>query len=162
MNDTARRAEALAETLREELGPDAVVTDLAEREACSADLYSAGSTCALVLRPQDRASVAQAVASVTRAGFAVIARGGGLTYTGGYTPVRDDTVVLDLRRLDRIVDIGADDMYVTVEAGVNWKQLHAALAPLGLRLPCFGTFSGAGATVGGGLSNGALFFGTAR
>jgi len=162
MNDTARRAQALAEALRAELGPDVVVTDLAEREACSADLYAAGATCALVLRPQDRASVAWAVAAAARAGFAVIARGGGLTYTGGYTPVRDDTVVLDLRRLDRIVEIAADDMYVTVEAGVTWQQLHAALTPLGLRLPCFGTFSGAGATVGGGLANGALFFGTAR
>jgi FAD/FMN-containing dehydrogenase len=71
-------------------------------------------------------------------------------------------VVLDLQRLNRIVEIARDDMYVTAEAGVTWKQLYDALAPLGLRLPCFGTFSGAGATVGGGLSNGALFFGTAR
>jgi len=76
--------------------------------------------------------------------------------------VRVDTVVLDLGRLDRIVEISADDMYVTAEAGVTWQQLHAALTPLGLRLPCFGTFSGALATVGGGLANGALFFGTAR
>jgi FAD/FMN-containing dehydrogenase len=53
-------------------------------------------------------------------------------------------------------------MYVTVEAGVTWKQLHEALAPRGLRLPFFGTFSGATATVGSGIANGALFFGTAR
>ena len=162
MNDTARRAALLAAALRAELGADAVVTDDGEREFCSADLYAPGTTCALVVRPPDRAGVARAVAVAAGAGFAVIARGGGLTYTGGYTPVRDDTVVLDLRRLDRIIEISADDMYVTVEAGVTWKQLHAILAPLGLRLPCLGTFSGAGATVGGGLSNGALFFGTAR
>ena len=53
-------------------------------------------------------------------------------------------------------------MYVTVEAGVTWRQIHEALRPHGLRLPCFGTFSGAAARVGGGLSSGALFFGTAR
>ncbi|HWU04172.1 MAG TPA: FAD-binding oxidoreductase, partial [Novosphingobium sp.] len=41
-------------------------------------------------------------------------------------------------------------------------QIYEALKPLGLRLPFFGTFSGRGATVGGGLSNGALFLGTAR
>lgn len=162
MNDTAARAAALAESLKSVLGADAVVTDVAEREACSADLYVAGATCALVLRPGDRAGVASAVAAATGAGFAVIARGGGLTYTAGCTPLSEETVVLDLRRLDRIVAVSADDMYVTAEAGVTWKQLHAALAPLGLRLPCFGTFSGAGATVGGGLANGALFFGTAR
>lgn len=162
MNDTARRTALLAESLRAGLGADAVITDETEREFCSADLYAPGTTCALVLRPRERADVARAVAAATGAGFAVIARGGGLTYTGGFAPVRADTVVLDLRGLDRIVTIVPDDMYVTVEAGVTWKQLHAALAPHGLRLPCFGTFSGAGATVGGGLSNGALFFGTAR
>ena len=162
MNDTARRAALLAETLRLGLDAEAVITDQAERESCSADLYAAGVTCALVVRPADRAGVARAVAAAATAGFAVIARGGGLTYTGGYAPVREDTVVLDLRRLDRIVEIAPDDMYVTVEAGVTWRQLHAALAPHGLRLPCYGTFSGAGATIGGGLSNGALFFGTAR
>ena len=41
-------------------------------------------------------------------------------------------------------------------------EVAAQLAPLGLRLPFFGTFSGARATVGGGLSNGALFHGTGR
>jgi FAD/FMN-containing dehydrogenase len=162
MNDTAKRAERLADELRPALGPDAVVTDAAERVAYSADVYSAGVTCALVLRPGSKHDVCRAVGAAGRAGFAVIARGGGLTYTGGYTPVRDDTVILDLQRLARIVEIAPDDMYVTAEAGVTWKQLHEALAPLGLRLPCFGTFSGAGATVGGGLSNGALFHGTAR
>ena len=53
-------------------------------------------------------------------------------------------------------------MFITVEAGVTWKRIHEALAPFGLRLPFYGTFSGARATVGGGLSNGALFHGTAR
>jgi D-lactate dehydrogenase (cytochrome) len=144
------------------LGPGRLVLDRAEREACSADVYSAGATCAAVLRPADRASAAAAVGIATRAGYAVIARGGGLTYTGGYTPPHERTFVVDLAALDRIVEIADEDMYVTAEAGVTWRQLYEALAPRGLRLPCFGTFSGRRATVGGGLSSGALFFGSAR
>jgi len=70
MNDTAPRAAALATTLRARLGTDAVIADAAEREACSADLYSAGATCALVVRPADRADVAQAVAASTSASHA--------------------------------------------------------------------------------------------
>ncbi|NJD31912.1 MAG: FAD-binding oxidoreductase [Gammaproteobacteria bacterium] len=162
MNDIAKRAEALVAELRAAMGADAVVTDPDEREALSADVYSAGATCAAVVRPAEKREVPGIVTAAARAGFAVIARGGGLTYTGGYTPRREDTVILDLGRLNRIVEIAPDDMYVTAEAGVTWRQLHEALAPLGLRLPCFGSFSGAGATVGGGLSNGALFHGTAR
>ncbi|MFO0451109.1 MAG: FAD-binding oxidoreductase [Pseudomonadota bacterium] len=144
------------------LGADRVVLDPVERHAASADVYSEGATCAAVVRPADTEQLAAAVAYTTRAGYAVIPRGGGLTYTGGYTPPHERSVIVDCAGLDRIVEVSADNMYVTAQAGVTWKSLHAALAPLGLRLPCFGTFSGARATVGGGLSNGALFFGSAR
>lgn len=148
--------------LERRLGAGRVVTDRTEREAYSADVYSAGVTCAAILKPATREDAAAAIGIATAAGLGVIARGGGLTYTGAYTPSDDRTLMLDLSGLNRIVEIAADDMYVTAEAGVTWKQLYEALTPLGLRLPCFGTFSGALATVGGGLSNGALFLGSAR
>jgi FAD/FMN-containing dehydrogenase len=98
----------------------------------------------------------------SHAGYSIIPRGGGLSYTGGYRPINDKSVIIDTSRLTRIIEVNPQDMYITVEAGVTWKQIHDTLTPLGLRLPFFGTFSGAQATVGGGLSNGALFFGTAR
>jgi D-lactate dehydrogenase (cytochrome) len=144
------------------LGPDGLLLDEARRREYSADVYSFGATCAAVVRPADRQALASAVRLLAEAGYAIIPRGGGLTYTGGYTPPHERSVILDTTRLDRIVEVAAEDMFVTVEAGVTWKQVHEALAPLGLRLPFFGTFSGARATVGGGLSNGALFHGTAR
>jgi FAD/FMN-containing dehydrogenase len=144
------------------LGMRGIVLDLEERRAASADVYSRGATCAALLRPRDRYALATAVGTCTRLGYAVVPRGGGLTYTGGYTPPHEGSVVLDTTSLNRIVQIADEDMYVTVEAGVTWKQLHEALSPRGLRLPFFGTFSGASATVGSGVANGALFFGTAR
>jgi FAD/FMN-containing dehydrogenase len=144
------------------LGADGVLLDPRSREEFSADVYSAGATCAAVIRPADRAALAAAVAEIAAAGYALVPRGGGMTYTGGYTPPHERSIIVDTTRLDRIVEVSAEDMLITVEAGVTWKQIHAALAPLGLRLPFFGTFSGARATVGGGLSTGALFHGTAR
>jgi FAD/FMN-containing dehydrogenase len=162
MNVAAPLESTLVAQLREVVGADGVVTGLTEREAYSADAYAAGATCAFVLRPKTPEQLAQAVGIVTRAGYDVCARGGGMSYTGGYTPIRTQSAVVDMGGLNRIVEIAPDDMYITVEAGVSWKQIYAALQPLGLRLPFFGTWSGARATVGGGLSNGALFFGTAR
>jgi len=144
------------------LGPDGLLLDEAIRRESSADLYSAGATCAAVVRPADRRSLAGAVGLLSAAGFALIPRGGGMTYTGGYTPPHERSVIVDTSRLDRIVEVDAEDMVVTVESGVTWKRLYETLKPLGLRLPFYGTFSGAKATVGGGLSNGALFHGTAR
>lgn len=139
-----------------------ICLDLETRTAYSSDVYSRGQLAAAVVRPRDALRCAQAVAELARAGFRIIARGGGMSYTGGYLPIDDKTVIVDTGALDRIVEINPTDMYITVEAGVTWKRIYEALAPLGLRLPFFGTFSGAVATVGGGLSNGALFLGTAR
>ncbi len=156
------RSAPLPAGLEELLGPGGLAVDLPTRQTCSADVYSRGATCAAVLRPPDSATLAAAVALLAADGWALIPRGGGMTYTGGYTPPHERSVVIDTSRLNRIVGISAENLCITVEAGVTWKQIHEALGPMGLRLPFFGTFSGARATVGGGLSNGALFHGTAR
>ena len=62
---------------------DEVVLDLEERRALSSDVYSRGVTAAVVLRPRSKGRCAQMVAAATRAGYAIIGRGGGLSYTGG-------------------------------------------------------------------------------
>lgn len=152
----------LLESLVSILGQEQVITDEEERTFYASDIYAVGATPAVVIQPQDKKLLAQAVATATKAGYAVVPRGGGMSYTGGYCPVREDTVTVDLSAMTKIIEINEEDLYVTVEAGVTWKQIYDALRPLGLRLPFFGTFSGKRATVGGGLSNGALFMGTAR
>ena len=162
MNTAVPLADDLLQQLRSLLGKDAVLDSPAEREAFSADVYQVGVTCAAVVRPRDKQTAAAAIGLSTRAGYDVIGRGSGMSYTGGYTPIHSNSIVFDTSALNRIVEINAADMYITVEAGVTWQQIYEAVAPLGLRLPFFGTFSGARATVGGGLSNGALFMATAR
>lgn len=144
------------------LGRERVITDPAERVLLSTDLYAEGATCAAAIRPADTAALALAVRAATRAGYAVVPRGGGLSYTGGYVPDGEGAVIVDTRDLAGIVELDAEGMTLTVRAGTTWEAIDAALAPRGLRLPYFGTFSGRVATVGGGLSGGALFYGTAR
>lgn len=153
---------ALSQILDGIVAPEAVIVDDELRTLYSGDVYSQGPDCAGIVRPSNSAEVAAVVKAVTAAGYTVIGRGGGISYTSGYMPVRDKTVIVDLGRLNRIVEVSPDDMFITVEAGVTWKQIYDCLKPLGLRLPFFGTFSGLHATVGGGLSQGALFLGTAR
>jgi len=144
------------------VGAGRVVTDLAERALFSSDLYAEGATCTAVIRPADTASLAAAVRVATTAGYGVYPRGGGLSYTGGYVPATARAVIVDTRDLSGIVELDAEGMTVTVRTGATWEAIDAVLAPRGLRLPYFGTFSGRAATVGGGLSGGALFYGTAR
>lgn len=147
--------------LRALLGDKHVVTDEKEREFFSTDIfYRADAVAAFVVAPGSKEELAKAVGLATRAGFAVVPRGGGMSYTGGYRPTREDSVIVDTRRLDKIVEINAEDMYVTVECGTTWKRLYEALKARGLRTPYFGPFSGMYATVGGALSQNSIFFGS--
>jgi FAD/FMN-containing dehydrogenase len=157
----ASAAPSLAQALEQIVGPGNVMSDDASRTMYSNDLsYETGAVAALIVRPNTIDELAAAVRAATSADYAVIARGGGMSYTKGYVPEKADSVIFDLRGLNRIIEINADDMYVTVEAGVTWMQLREALAPLGLRTPYWGTISGRYATVGGTLSQNSLFHGS--
>ncbi|MFT3968215.1 MAG: FAD-binding oxidoreductase [Sphingobium sp.] len=158
----APATEALIEKLSAILGPEGLLTDEDSRRLTSADLFSMGGLVAAVIRPASIAELSAAATEIAKADLALLPRGGGLTYVNGYVGKDEGAVHVDMRRMNRIIEINEQDMLVTVEAGVTWMQIYDALKPRGLRLPFFGTFSGRGATVGGGLSNGALFLGTAR
>lgn len=82
-----------------------------------------------------------------------------MSYTKGFIPSKDKTGVLDLSKMNKIIEINVDDMYVTVQAGVTWQQLYEALKPHGVRTPFWGPLSGSRSTIGGGLSNNNAFFG---
>jgi FAD/FMN-containing dehydrogenase len=153
---------SLVVSLRGVLGAERLLTDPDSLRLHGSDLLAEGADCAMVVRPASVEALAEAVGLIGRAGVAMAPRGGGLTYVRGYTPTGRRFAAIDLSHLNRVISVSEEDMIVTVEAGTTWKQVHEALTPLGLRLPFFGTFSGSRATVGGGLSNGALFLGTAR
>ncbi|MEO5831364.1 MAG: FAD-binding oxidoreductase [Rhodanobacter sp.] len=163
MNMTApAEATIIIERLRSEWGEPACITDPDELLYYSQDVYSQGEPLLAVLRPRTSEQLAPAVAALTAAGVAIIARGGGMSYTEGYLATRQPTVLVDTSGLDRIVEINVQDAYVVVEAGVTWAQLHAALAEHDVRTPYFGPMSGLRATVGGALSQGSAFHGSGR
>lgn len=157
-NDTAT---AVIATLQSSWG-GSIVTDASELEYFATDVYSQGKPLLAVLRPNNAQQLAAAVKQLTEAGVAVIARGGGMSYTSGYTAAQSPSVLVDTGSLDNIVEINLEDAYVVVEAGVTWRALKDALDAKGVRTPYFGPMSGSHATVGGGMSQGAIFHGTAR
>jgi len=151
--------DALAK-LRAALGDEHVLTDEQDRAWFAADFTDDDvPTPVAVARPGSAADVVEVVTTARAAGLAIVGRGGGMSYTLAHTPARADTIVVDLRRLDRIVEINVDDRYVTVEPGVTWFQLREALRGTGMRVPFHGTLSGLHATVGGGLSQNAVGLG---
>jgi D-lactate dehydrogenase (cytochrome) len=143
---------AIAE-LRAVLGDEQVLTDEAERRWHAADFTDSEVPLPrAVARPSSTLEVVETVRIATAAGLALVARGGGMSYTLAHTPSRPETIVVDLRGLDEVVEINVDDRYVTVEVGVTWSQLADALEGTGMALIFGGTLSGLHATVGGTLS----------
>lgn len=153
---------ALADRLRAIVGGDHVLTDDASRTLYSQDIYARGERILAAVRPASTDELAAVVAAVTAAGHAAIPRGGGMSYSGGYLAIEPDSVLIDLRRMNRVLEVNPEDMTVTVEAGCTWQALHESLAGTGLRTPFWGTLSGLHATVGGGLSQNGIFWGSGR
>jgi D-lactate dehydrogenase (cytochrome) len=150
---------ALLDTLRQTLGPNHVSADPVLRALMSQDIWARGGAAALVIAPGNAAECARAIAQATAAGCAVLPRGGGMSYTSGYVSDRAGAIVLDLRRMNRVLSVRPEDRTVTVEAGCTWADLDAALKPHGLRTPFWGPLSGIASTIGGGLSQHNAFFG---
>jgi FAD/FMN-containing dehydrogenase len=135
------------------VGADSVRDDLETRALHSEDIWAAAAhTVALVVSPGSLDEVVAVMKAAYLAGVAVAPRGASMSYTSSHTPAQDDTLSLDMARMNRIISIRADDMVVTVEPGCTWAALDAALKPHGLRAPFWGPMSGLASTIGGGLS----------
>ena len=152
--------DSLIERLGSLLGNEALSRDAETRAFLAQDIFTRGMPAGLVLHPANIEQLAAAVAEAAGAGCAVIARGGGMSYSSGYVPDEADSVLIDMRGMNRVLEINRRDMFVTVEAGTTWSELHEALAGTGLRTPYWGTLSGIHATVGGSLSQNSIFWGS--
>ncbi len=151
----------LAGHFRALIGPDHVIEDAAEREYYSMDISGGDAVAALILQPGTVDELAACVRAAAQADLAIIARGGGMSYSKGYVPTRERSVIIDMRRLDRIVEINAEEKFATAEAGCTWKKLYDTLSEQNLRTPFFGPLSGIQATLGGSATQNAAFFGSA-
>ena len=115
-----------------------VLTDEGSLEFYAHDIYSRGADLAAVVRPHDKHQLAAAVKAATDAGHAVIPRGGGMSYTGGYIADRPGAVLFDLAHMNRVLEVDDENMSVTVEPGCTWATLKERLDHHKLRTPMWG------------------------
>lgn len=154
--------QSLIDTLTRAVEHGRVVTDETERAFFAQDVFTRDLPAGVVVSPGNTAELAAVVKAATDAGHAVVTRGGGMSYTSGYVPREEGSVMIDMSRMTRLVELNTEDMYVTVEAGMSWKALFEALEGTGYKTPYWGTLSGMHATVGGGMSQNSVFWGSGR
>jgi D-lactate dehydrogenase (cytochrome) len=153
---------ALTERLRGIVGHAGVRTDDAARALFAQDVYRAGVLPLAIVTPGSVEQLQATVRTLTQAGVALHPRGGGMSYTDAFLPASDRAVIVDTGALTRLVELNLEDLFVTVEAGMTWADLDAALAPHDVRTTFWGPMSGRIATVGGACSQGAVTFGSGR
>ncbi|MBM3778785.1 MAG: FAD-binding protein [Acidimicrobiia bacterium] len=99
----------------------------------------------VVVFPATTREVSEIVRIAARHSAPLVPFGAG-TSLEGHVSCLHGGVSIDLTRLNRILRVSADDLDVTVEAGVTRRQLSRHLNPLGLE---FWVDPGADATIGG-------------
>lgn len=142
------------------VGQAHVLTSEADRDFYAMDVYNQLKVPLAVVQPGTIEELQKVVRAATASGVAVVPRGGGASYTDGYLPTVNNSILVDTGRLNRIVEINDTDMYVTVEPGIPWNDLWQALKAKGLRTSFWGPFSGLKATVGGSMSQNSASLGS--
>src|SRR5258705_11689620 len=105
--------DALGIRLERALGAGSVTSDPAARAGCSID----GVTPALIVFPAGAEEVGAVLGVCSEAGAAVAPRGGGTAIALGNVPRRAD-VVVDLKKIGRLIEHDDANLTATAEAGM--------------------------------------------
>ncbi len=153
---------AVVSNITQSLPAEIVDTDPQQIALYSQDVFTVGPPVCAIVRPRDAQEVQALVSVCLERGTPIVTRGGGMSYTSGYLASAPESVLVDMAQMNEIVEVNLEDRYVTVEVGCSWQKLHEHLTPLGVRTPFWGTLSGRFATVGGGLSQNCIFWGSGQ
>jgi glycolate oxidase subunit GlcD len=153
------------EELRRIVGSENVREELVERLCYSRDMSVHEGVPDLVVFASTTQQVSEILALCNGERVPVIPRGSGTSVTGAILPCGNRGIVLDLSRMDRILEINPKDGYARVEPGVICNKLNQALAPTHFFPP--DPASAPLASIGGMVStnasgNRALKYGTTR
>jgi FAD/FMN-containing dehydrogenase len=168
--------ESLAAELAAELGPGAVLADVAARLSASTDWAHMspvlqpllpGGVADIVARPRDSAGIAAAVGAAHRHRVPVTVRGQGTGNYGQGIPLHAG-LVIDTSRASRVISVG--DGEITAEAGASFVMLEKAARATGQEMAILpstvgSTIAGfiAGGSGGtGSIANGAIWDGYLR
>ncbi len=115
--------------LREIVGERNVHEEMVERLCYGRDMSVHEGVPRAVVFAESRDQVCGILRCANEERVPVITRGSGTSVTGAVLPCSEDGIVLDLSRMNRILEIHRQNGYARVEPGVICNQLNQALAP---------------------------------
>jgi D-lactate dehydrogenase (cytochrome) len=142
---SVRPIDAAIAELRQLLGERASDAAAVREHHSRGESYHTPAAPDVVCYPRSTGDVAAIVRISARHGVPIVPFGAGTSLEGHVHAVCGG-ITIDLRDLNRIVRVSAEDLDATVEAGVTRLQLNRALGNTGLTFP---VDPGADATIGG-------------
>jgi D-lactate dehydrogenase (cytochrome) len=142
---TEAAVESAIQELRALLGSRASDAAAVREHHSHGESYHAPAAPDVVCFPHSTDEVAAILAISARRQIPVVPFGAGTSLEGHVNAIRGG-ICLDLREMNRVVRVSAEDLDATVEAGVTRLQLNKALNNTGLTFP---VDPGADATIGG-------------
>lgn len=116
---------------------DIVSTDVDDIERHSYSSWSTTNSAVkpvAVLYPQCTEDVVAIAKICTRLRIPMVPYGAGSSVEGSFSAPHSGYTI-DFSRMDKILEVHAEDLDVVVQPGVNWVNLNDKLKPLGLFLP---------------------------
>ena len=107
----------------------------------------------VALWPVNTEQISAIMKLASREKFPIVPRGAGTSLAGLAVPEQGG-IILDLGRMDKIIDVNIEDRLVVVQPGVVYADLDRALAPYGFFFPP-DPASGAVCTLGGNVATNA-------
>jgi len=122
------------EKLKQIVGAENVLVEPEKVEPYGADAVKEKFPPEAVVFPENAAQMSEILKLANAEIFPVTARGGGVGYTGGAVPV-DGGIVIGTDRMNKIIEISADDLYVICQPGLTTFELQQAVEKHGLLFP---------------------------
>ncbi len=122
------------EKLKQIVGAENVLIEPEKVEPYGADAVKEKFPPEAVVFPESTREMVEILKLANRYLFPVTARGGGVGYTGGAVPV-DGGIVIGTDRMNKIIEINIDDLYVVCQPGMTTFALQQAVEKHGLIFP---------------------------
>jgi len=143
----------IKQSLKEIVGEENFTDSLIDLIAYSKDSSEHHHRPDVALWPVNTEQISAIMKLASREKFPIVPRGAGTSLAGLAVPEQGG-IILDLGRMDKIIDVNIEDRLVVVQPGVVYADLDRALAPYGFFFPP-DPASGAVCTLGGNVATNA-------
>ena len=162
-------AQSTLEAMKRILGPEGVILDETSLEIYSLDAFGRWErqqsafpipTVSAVLQPSSTTEVAQITKLAYQQKIPIVPYGGGTGVMGGIIPIHGG-IAVDMKKMNRVIEIDRQDRTATVEAGIILGDLDRVLNEQGLMLG-HDPYSVPIATLGGAISTNGVGYRAAK